>query len=157
MLVAPRSTPPAAQAIARTKPAPRRTFVSGGKLIAPTFIPQNVAILKEEPLPPDVGVGVVGGVPGGVPGGQLGGVIGGIITDAARTNVPLPAPTAVQPRAPVRVGGRIETFSTHLAGYPCLPSLGQADSSTRSRHRRPCDRYRGQCGRDGSRFWAPVC
>jgi len=125
MLVAPPPPPPppAAQAIARRVPTPRRTFVSGGKLIAPTFIPQNVAILKEEALPPDVGVGVIGGVPGGVPGGQLGGVIGGIITDASRTNVPLPAAPAVQPRAPVRVGGRVRPprqLSRISPNYPAL-------------------------------------
>jgi protein TonB len=125
LLVAPPPPPPPppAQAIARTTPTPRRTFVSGGKLVAPTFIPQKISILKEEPLPPDVGIGVSGGVPGGVPGGQLGGVIGGIVSDASRTNVPLPAPATVQPRAPIRVGGRVRPprqLSKRSPVYPVL-------------------------------------
>ena len=124
LLVAPPPPPPpAAQAIARTTPTPRRTFVSGGKLIAPTFIPQKIAILKEEAPPPDFGVS--GGVPGGVAGGQLGGVIGGIISDASRTNVPLPAPASVQPRAPVRVGGRVRPPRQLAKRSPVYPVLAK--------------------------------
>jgi protein TonB len=128
MLVAPPPPPPlppAGQAIARTKATPRRTFVLGGRLIAPTFIPQKVAVLKEEALPPDVGLGVVGGVPGGVPGGQLGGVIGGIIADASHTSVPVPAATAAQLRAPVRVGGRIRPPRLISRATPAYPALAK--------------------------------
>ena len=51
-----------------------------GKLMAPKAIPKEIAMIKEEELPPAAGVrGVVGGVPGGVPGGTAGGVLGGII------------------------------------------------------------------------------
>jgi len=115
--------PPPAQSAVKTPPTPRRTFVAGGRLMAPTSIPQKIAILKEEPLLPDVGVGVVGGVPGGVPGGQLGGVIGGIVSDASRTNIPLPVPAVVQPRKPLRVGGRIRpprVLSKPSTSYPVL-------------------------------------
>ena len=80
--------PPTPQTVARAVPTPRRMLTSGGKLMAPSSIPQRVAILREEPLPPDIGAGVAGGIPGGVPGGQLGGVIGGIISSGARTYVP---------------------------------------------------------------------
>lgn len=127
LLVAPPPPPPPppAQAIARTASIPRRTFVTGGRLIAPTFIPQKVTILKEGPLPPDVGMGVVGGVPGGVPGGQLGGVIGGIVSDAARTNIPLPVPAVVQPRAPVRVGGRVRPPRLLSKAAPHYPPLAR--------------------------------
>ena len=39
-----------------------------GKLMAPKTIPKEIAMIKEEELPPPPGVGgVVGGVPGGVP------------------------------------------------------------------------------------------
>jgi len=82
-------------------------------------------MLKEEPLPPDVGLGVVGGVPGGVPGGQLGGVIGGIVSDASRTNVPLPVPAVVQPRAPLRVGGRIRPPRVLSKPAPAYPPLAK--------------------------------
>jgi protein TonB len=117
--------PPPAQAIAKTAPTPRRTFVAAGRLIAPTFIPQKIAMLKEEPLPPDVAAGVVGGVPGGVPGGQLGGVIGGIVSDASRTNVPQPAAPVAQPRAPVRVGGRVRPPRLLSKLSPVYPPLAK--------------------------------
>jgi hypothetical protein len=40
--------PPPAVSEALTKPAsaPRRVFTNGGKLLAPAFIPQKIAILK---------------------------------------------------------------------------------------------------------------
>ena len=79
----------------------------GGKLMAPTAVPSKIFILKEEPLPPEIGIGITGGVPGGVPGGQLGGVIGGVISDVSRTNLPIPVAAAAQPKAPIRVGGRV--------------------------------------------------
>jgi periplasmic protein TonB len=97
--------PPMAQNVVKAAPTPRRVFTSQGKLLAPSSIPQKIAMLKEEPPAPDIGAGVEGGVPGGVPGGQFGGVIGGIIAGAAHTNVLAPF---AAPRAPLRVGGRIK-------------------------------------------------
>ena len=97
--------PPMAQNVVKAAPTPRRVFLSQGKLLAPTSIPQKIAMLKEEPPAPDIGAGGEGGVPGGVPGGQFGGVIGGIIAGAAHTNVLAPF---AAPRAPFRVGGRIK-------------------------------------------------
>jgi protein TonB len=97
--------PPMAQKVVKAVQTPRRVFTSQGKLLAPTSIPQKIAMLKEEPPAPDIGAGVEGGVPGGVPGGQFGGVIGGIISGAAHTNVLAPS---TGPRAPLRVGGRIK-------------------------------------------------
>jgi len=114
--------PPAAPAVVRVS-APKRVFTASGKLTAPTVIPKRVAMLKEEELPPDVGVsaGVVGGVPGGVPGGQMGGVIGGIIGGVAGSN--LPPPPKAAPAAPIRVGGRVSApraLSTPQPVYPVL-------------------------------------
>ncbi len=44
-----------------------------GKLLAPKEIPKEIAMIKEEELPPPAAAaGVVGGVPGGVPGGTPG-------------------------------------------------------------------------------------
>jgi protein TonB len=126
LLVAPPPPPPPpVQATARTVPTPRRTFIAGGRLTAPTFIPQKVVMLKEEPLAPDVEVGVLGGVPGGVPGGQLGGVIGGIVSDASRTNVPLPAAPVIQPLRPVRVGGRVRPPRLLSKPSPVYPPLAK--------------------------------
>ena len=107
MLVAPPPPPPpppAPQALVKAVP-PKHVFTNAGKLVAPTVIPQKIAMIKEEQLEPDLG-GVAGGVPGGVPGGQMGGVLGGIISDASRKTAIAPAP--VQNKTPLRVGGRIK-------------------------------------------------
>ena len=116
--------PPAAPTVLKVRATTRRVFMSGGKLLAPTTIPEKIAMLKEEELPPEVGVGVSGGVPGGVPGGQAGGVIGGIISSAPRTYVPL-APSAPAPKAPVRVGGRIMPPRQIYAPEPSYPPLAR--------------------------------
>ncbi len=116
--------PPAAPPIVKAASVPRRVFTSGGKLLAPTVIPEKVAILKEEALPPEVGEGVLGGVPGGVPGGQAGGVIGGIISGASRTYVPV-APAAAAPKAPIRVGGRIKAPRAISMPDPVYPVLAR--------------------------------
>jgi protein TonB len=120
----PPSPPPMAQAAAKVAPTPRRLFTSG-KLLAPTSIPQKVAILKEEPLPPDIGVGVAGGIVGGVPGGQLGDVIGGIISEASRANIPLPTPSTSEPRAPIRVGGHVRRPRLLVQTVPVYPTLAK--------------------------------
>jgi protein TonB len=116
--------PPASPVIAKVSSVPRRVFTSAGKLLAPTAIPEKVAMLKEEALPPEVGLGegVVGGVPGGVPGGQIGGVIGGIIS-GARTYVPV-APTTA-PKAPLRVGGRVKAPRPLSQVQPVYPELAK--------------------------------
>jgi len=118
----PPPAPPAAPAVLKVRATARRVFMTDGKLLAPTVIPQKIAMIKEDALPPDVGIGIVGGVPGGVPGGQAGGVIGGIISGAPRTYVPI-APSGPAPRAPLRVGGRVmppKPISTPEPVYPPL-------------------------------------
>src|SRR6185436_2602122 len=68
--------PPAAAPVKMVKVIPRQ--FDAGRLMAPKVVPKNIAIIKEEELPPpSASAGVVGGVPGGVPGGTPGGVIGG--------------------------------------------------------------------------------
>lgn len=64
-----------------------------GRLITPTRIPKQVAMIKESAAPPPATAGVVGGVPGGVPGGQLGGVVGGVVGA-----IPTAAPKLVAPQ-----------------------------------------------------------
>lgn len=117
--------PPAPSAIqARPIKVPKRVFTASGRLIAPTAVPDRIAMLKEEQLPPDVAVGVAGGVPGGVPGGQLGGVLGGIIGDSGRN--PLGgAPPPPEKRAPIRVGGRVKAPNQVYAPPPVYPPLAR--------------------------------
>jgi protein TonB len=101
----------------------KRVFRSAtGGIIAPTVIPEKIAILKEEPLPPDI-VGVTGGVPGGVPGGQAGGVLGSILQDASRMAPPAPRP--LERSAPVRVGGRVQPPRPIFTPQPIYPALAK--------------------------------
>ncbi len=83
--------PPAAAKPQITKPV--TSEIESGRLLAPTKIPEKVAMIKEEAAPPPTAPGVMGGVPGGVAGGQAGGVIGGVIG-----SVPTAAPKLEQPK-----------------------------------------------------------
>jgi periplasmic protein TonB len=124
--------PPAAPAVVKQVVAIKRVFMHAGKLMAPSAIPQKIAMIKEEQLPPDLGgEGVIGGVPGGVPGGQMGGVIGGIIAGAQERTF-IPAPRAPMPtlKAPLRVGGRVKPprpISTPPPVYPQLAKMGRIE------------------------------
>lgn len=115
--------PPAPQAM-KQAPATKRVFTANAKLLAPTAIPQKVAMLKEQPLEPESAEGIFGGVPGGVPGGQAGGVIGGIISGTGRTAVPAP-PGAPRSGAPIRVGGRVKAPRLIQSVKPQYPPLAR--------------------------------
>lgn len=113
--------PPAAVPVVRVKPVTR--LMNQGVLRAPTAIPKQVSMIKEEELPPDVGaVGVVGGVPGGVPGGQAGGVLGGIIGGVTGSNVP---PPPKEPPKRVRVGGNVQQAKLISQPRPVYPPLAK--------------------------------
>ncbi len=117
--------PPLAAAVVRT-PAPRRVFTTGGKLLAPSFIPKQVAVLKEAPLPDVSGLeGISGGVPGGVPGGQMGGVLGGVLGGILSSKAVAP-PLAAKAKAPVRIGGRVRPPRALLKAPPDYPALARS-------------------------------
>src|ERR1035438_6845376 len=102
-----------------------------GRLMAPKAVPKEVAMIKEEELPPPSSGGVVGGVPGGVPGGTAGGVIGGIIgsvpTAAAPPPPPPPPPPAPNPVTPqrIRVGGNVQQAKLIRQPKPIYPPLAK--------------------------------
>ncbi|MGA2980180.1 MAG: energy transducer TonB [Terriglobales bacterium] len=90
--------PPAASVAAAKVVKVVESDILNGRLRAPSKIPQNVQMIREDEAPPDLsGGGVPGGVPGGIPGGQLGGVIGGILSStpnaAAVPKLVAPVPT----------------------------------------------------------------
>jgi protein TonB len=117
--------PPPAPTVVRAAVAPRRVFITQGKLLAPSYVPKEVAMLKEAPPPEDAGAfGVEGGVPGGVPGGQMGGVIGGIVGGIA-TSKPAPPPP-VKSKVPIRIGGRIQPPRAISTAAPIYPPLARA-------------------------------
>jgi protein TonB len=101
-----------------------------GKLMAPKAIPKEIAMIKEEELPPAAAVaGVVGGVPGGVPGGVASGVLGGII-GSVPSAAPPPPPVKVEAPKPVtpqriRVGGNVQAAKTIRAPKPQYPPLAR--------------------------------
>src|SRR6185437_6694547 len=81
-LVAPPPPPPPPPPAAAPVPKVQKiSEVVNGELRAPSKIPKEIKIIKEEEAPP--ATGVMGGVVGGVPGGQVGGVIGSIVGSTA--------------------------------------------------------------------------
>jgi protein TonB len=112
--------PPAAPIQRIIKPVVR--LMQSGKLQAPTSIPKQVTMIKEEEMPPDMAAGVVGGVPGGIPGGQSGGVLGGIIGGVAGSN--LPPPPKVTPSR-IRQGGNVTQAKLINMVKPQYPTLAR--------------------------------
>lgn len=133
MLVAPPPPPPpppppAPAPVKVVKTIPRQ--FDAGKLMAPKQIPKEIAVIKEDELPPPMSgaVGVVGGVPGGVPGGTPGGVMGGIIGSAPPPPPPPPAVKEVpKPATPqrVRVGGNVQSAKLVQQPKPLYPPLAK--------------------------------
>jgi len=120
--------PPAAVEVKVVKLIPKQ--FDSGQLLAPKEIPKEIAIIKEEELPPPTGaVGVVGGVPGGVPGGAAGGVIGGIIGSVPTAAPPPPPPVKEQakPKPPqrIRVGGAVQEAKIVKKIMPVYPPLAK--------------------------------
>jgi len=131
-LVAPPPPPPpppppaAAPKVVRVIP---RQF-DAGRLMAPKAVPKEIAMIKEEELPPPSAGGVVGGVPGGVPGGTAGGVIGGIIGSVPTAAPPPPPPPvkAVEKAATpqrIRVGGNVQQAKLIRQPKPIYPPLAK--------------------------------
>ena len=86
------------------------------EMVQPRAIPKEVAIIREDPLPPPGPVGgVVGGVAGGIPGGSAGGVLGGIIAAAP----PPPPPERI------RVGGQVQSAKLVNQARPTYPPLAR--------------------------------
>lgn len=112
--------PPPASSVMKAQ-APKRVFMSQGKLLAPTVIPQKIAQIKEAPLAPESFEGVAGGVPGGVPGGQLGGVIGGVLGGVPGASIAPPKPT----KQIVRVGGKVRAPQPIYRPAPVYPPLAK--------------------------------
>ncbi len=134
MLVAPPPPPPPppppapVQVVKIQKVIPKQ--FDGSKLVAPKQIPKEIAMIKEDELPPTTGgVGVVGGIPGGMPGGTPGGVIGGIIGAVPQAAPPPPppvkeAPKVVTPKR-ISVGGNVQQAKLIAQPKPIYPPLAK--------------------------------
>jgi protein TonB len=96
--------------------------------VQPTEIPDEIAIIKEEDMPPAATIaGVVGGVPGGTIGGSLGGVIGGIISNQPLVAPPPPPPVKKKKAIPkrIRVGGSVQKARLAKRVSPRYPPLAR--------------------------------
>jgi protein TonB len=120
--------PPAAAPVKVVRVIPRQ--FDAGRLMAPKVIPKEIAMIKEDELPPPSagGVGVVGGISGGVAGGSIGGVIGGIIS-AVPQAAPPPPPPKEAPKPVVvqriRVGGNVQQAKLVSQPKPVYPPLAR--------------------------------
>ncbi|MCU1339458.1 MAG: TonB family protein [Bryobacterales bacterium] len=117
---------------------PPRQF-DAGKLMAPKAIPKDIAIIKEEELPPSVSSVAVIGVPGGVPGGTPSiGNLAGIAPPP-----PPPPPPPPKENKPVTVGGKV--FEGRIVkrvppDYPRVAKLARVQGAVR---------YTAVIGKDG--------
>jgi len=139
--------PPAAAAPVKVVKVVPRQF-DAGRLMAPKAIPKEIAMIKEDDMPPAAAAGVVGGVPGGVPGGAAGGVIGGII-GSVPTNAPPPPPPVKEAPKPVtpkqiRVGGNVQAAKLVAQPKPSYPPLA------RQARIQGVVRFNAVIGRDGA-------
>ncbi len=120
--------PPAAAPPKIVRQIPRQ--FDAGRLMAPKSIPKEIAMIKEEEMPPpSAGGGVVGGISGGMPGGMPGGVIGGIISNIPVAAPPPPPPVkAAAPAAPqrIRVGGNVQEARLSKKVVPTYPPLARS-------------------------------
>jgi protein TonB len=135
-LVAPPPPPPpppppaAAPPVKVVKVIPRQ--FDAGKLMAPKSVPKEIAVIKEDELPPpSSGVaGVVGGVGSGVAGGTVGGVLGGIIGGIpTAAPPPPPPPPAVKNEAPlqrIKVCGNVQSAMIIRKTPPVYPQLAKS-------------------------------
>ncbi len=125
MLVAPPPPPPPAPPpppVQKVVVKPVQRIIQQGKMMAPTVIPKDVKMIKEEELPPDVPVySGAGGVPGGVPGGMPGGVMGGIIGGMGG------APPPPKPEAPkrIRVSTGVQEAKIISRVQPVYPAIAR--------------------------------
>ena len=129
-LVAPPPPPPAAAPPVKVVKVIPRQF-DAGKLMAPKSVPKEIAVIKEDELPPpSSGVGgVVGGMTGGVAGGQVGGVLGGIISAVPSAAPPPPPPPPVAKKETltrIKVGGNVQSAMILRKTPPIYPQLAKS-------------------------------
>jgi periplasmic protein TonB len=110
--------PPAATT-AMARNTVHRVFIVNGKLLAPRAIPTQIAILREDPLPPEADTA------GGVSGGVWGGLPGAAFTAMSPVAKSAPTPPLEKPREPVRVGGNVLPPRPLYAPPPVYPVLAR--------------------------------
>ncbi|MGB7762148.1 MAG: energy transducer TonB [Bryobacteraceae bacterium] len=115
--------PPAQQPKVQVVHVIPRQF-DAGKLMAPKTIPKDIAMIKEDELPPPSSnvVGIVGGTASGPVTGLLNGIIGG--TGGLAAPPPPPPPKPVTPQR-IRVGGNVQAANLITQIKPVYPPLAK--------------------------------
>lgn len=138
-LTVPPPPPPAAPVITAevTRSAVKATprLSQPPAMVLPASIPKSVAIIVEDPAPPDSVTtgGVLGGVSGGVPGAVLATLVGGALDPTVITtpSPPVPPPpkvkeaTGQQVKNPIRIGGQIKYPLVRKRVNPVYPALAK--------------------------------
>jgi protein TonB len=115
--------PPPAEVVKAVKVIPRQ--FDAGRLMAPKSIPREIAMIKEEELPPpSAASSVVGGVGSMALGGAMGSILGAIPVAAPPppTVAQAPKPVAVQR---VSVGGNVQQAKLVSQPKPNYPPLAR--------------------------------
>ena len=120
-LVAPSPPPPPPPPAPPVKAVTMVSQIVNGQLLAPSKIPKQVKMIKEEEAPPPA-MGAAGGVVGGVPGGQPGGVIGSLISTANHTST-APKPAEIPKRLIVSQGVSLGMLQNQVE--PVYPMIAQ--------------------------------
>lgn len=125
----PAAPPPPSVRIVEARFVPRQ--FDGARLLAPTKIPEKIAMIEESQLP--TFDGVAGGMTGLTFGSALDGVIGAIVDTANRFAPPPQPPVKTQPAsdepaAPARyeVGGQVQMARLIRRVEPVYPPLARA-------------------------------
>jgi protein TonB len=94
-------------------------------LHAPTKIPKDIKMVKDEPAPPSQAAGVVG-MAGGMAGGQAGGVMGGIFTGGTTAVPVVPRPVVAKPTGPVHLSSGVVAGMKISTPDPIYPPIAKA-------------------------------
>jgi periplasmic protein TonB len=135
LLVAPPPPPPPPPPPA--PPAPVKVIkviprqFDAGKLMAPKSVPKEIAVIKEDELPPPASAvgGVMGGVSGsvgGMPGGVLGGIMNSIPSAAPPPPPPPPPVKKVEAVQRLKVGGNVQGAMILKKTTPIYPPLAKS-------------------------------
>jgi periplasmic protein TonB len=117
LLVAPPPPPPAPPPqTVKTNARPIVRFIQSGKLLAPSKIPKDVAMLSEPPLPPEVANnGITNNVFSDIPGQTITG----------NTGPAVPAPSKTPGPSRIKQGGNVTAASLINQTRPAYPALAR--------------------------------
>lgn len=114
------AAPPPPALVARAARPPKLTQLRPSILTAPSVIPKEVKIVKEE-APPAI---ETGGVVGGMPGGEAGGLLGGFLGSTGRVGTIAP-PALPAPKQIYRVGGQVKPPRLIMQVQPQYPLIAK--------------------------------